>query len=80
MPRVLRHFRAPKRGWPMEELLEVVAVQAVGFDGCAHRWPEGKRQVLLVDWEKLDALELGPGMIRENITTEGLNANGLKEG
>jgi MOSC domain-containing protein YiiM len=34
----------------------------------------------LVDWEKLDALELGPGRIRENITTEGLNANGLKEG
>jgi MOSC domain-containing protein YiiM len=35
---------------------------------------------LLVDRETLDALELGPGMIRENITTEGLNVNGLREG
>jgi MOSC domain-containing protein YiiM len=33
-----------------------------------------------VDRETLDALELSPGMIRENITTEGLNVNGLKEG
>jgi MOSC domain-containing protein YiiM len=35
---------------------------------------------LLVDRETLDALELGPGMIRENITKEGLNVNGLKVG
>lgn len=64
----------------MEELLEVAAVQGVGFYGCAHAQPGGKRQVLLVDRETLDSLELGPGMIRENITTEGLNVNGLKEG
>jgi MOSC domain-containing protein YiiM len=64
----------------MEELLEVEAVQELGFQGCAHRQAGGKRQVLLVDRETLDALELGPGMIRENITTEGLNVNGLREG
>ena len=64
----------------MEELPEVAAVQEVGFDGCAHAQPGGKRQVLLVDRETLDALDLGPGMIRENITTEGLNVNGLKQG
>lgn len=64
----------------MEELSEVTAVQEVGFEGCAHRQVGGKRQVLLVDQETLDALELDPGMIRENITTEGLNVNGLKEG
>lgn len=33
-----------------------------------------------MDRETLDALELSPGMIRENFTTEGLNVNGLKEG
>ena len=64
----------------MEELPEVAAVQEVGFEGCAHGCAGGKRQVLVVDRETLDALELGPGMIRENITTEGLNVNGLKEG
>jgi MOSC domain-containing protein YiiM len=35
---------------------------------------------LLEDRETLDALELGPGMIRVNITTEGINVNGLKPG
>jgi len=80
VPRVLRLFRAPKRGWPMEELREVAALQDVGLAGCAHKSPGGKRQVLLVDRETLDALEIGPGMIRENITTEGLNVNGLTPG
>jgi hypothetical protein len=65
-------FRAPKRGVPMVEL-EVAAL--AGFPNCAPAPPEGKRQVLLVDrvGETWDALELGPGMIRENITTEGLS-------
>jgi MOSC domain-containing protein YiiM len=80
MPRVVALFRAPKRGSPMESLPEVMAVVQLGFAGCAHARPGGKRQVLLVDRETLDALELSPGMIRENITTEGLNVNGLKEG
>ena len=80
MPCVLSLFRAPKRGWRMEELAEVAAVQELGFEGCAHASPGGKRQVLLVDRETLDALALGPGMIRENITTHGLNVNGLHVG
>ena len=70
MPRVLHLFRSPKSGWPMEELAEVSAIQEMGFEGCDHAHP-GRRQVLLVDRETLDALELSPGMIRENITTEG---------
>ncbi len=57
-----------------------MAVQDVGILGCAHGRPGGKRQVLLVDRETLDTLELSPGMVRENITTEGLNVNGLHEG
>jgi MOSC domain-containing protein YiiM len=64
----------------MEELPEAAALEEVGFEDCAHAQPGGKRQVLVVDRETLDALELGPGMIRENITTEGLNVNGLKPG
>ena len=64
----------------MEELLETRALADLGFEGCAHARPASKRQVLLVDRETLEALELRPGMIRENITTEGLNVNGLLEG
>ena len=64
----------------MEELPEVAAIQNMGLEECAHKSPDGKRQVLLVDRETLDALDLGPGMIRENITTEGLNVNGLQPG
>ena len=79
-PRVLKLFRAPRRGRAMQELAEVAALRERGFEGCAHGRPGSKRQVLLVDRETLDALELIPGMIRENITTEGLNVNGLPLG
>ena len=60
------------------ETVEVVADQ--GFLGCAHARKDRNRQVLLVDKETLDAMELCPGTIRENITTEGLNVNGLALG
>jgi MOSC domain-containing protein YiiM len=80
MARVLHLFRAPKKGLPMEELSEVPVTTDAGFQGCAHARPGGKRQVLLVDRETLDAMNLPPGIIRENITTEGLNVNGLKTG
>jgi len=36
--------------------------------------------VLLVDSETLELMELSPGIIRENITTRGINVNGLDEG
>jgi hypothetical protein len=36
--------------------------------------------VLLVDIETLRAMELAPGIIRENITAEGFKVNGLKVG
>jgi hypothetical protein len=44
-----------------------------GFCGCVHARPSGNRQVLLVDRETLDAMNLEPGFVRENITAEGLN-------
>jgi MOSC domain-containing protein YiiM len=78
--RVLNLFRAPKRRVAMEELREARVVEGAGFDGCAHARPGGKRQVLLVDIETLRAMDLAPGMVRENITTEGLDVNALKPG
>ena len=77
MARVLHLFRAPKRRAPMEELLEARAVQDVGLEGCAHARPQGKRQVLLMDRETLTVFELEPGIVRENVTTEGLDVNAL---
>ena len=80
MPRVQNLFRAPKKHLPMEELFEVRAVGDTGFEGCAHARPGSKRQVLLVDRETLEAMDLCPGIIRENITTDGLNVNSLQIG
>lgn len=70
-------FRAPKKHLPMQEAESVEALADVGFAGCAHARKGSKRQVLLVDQETLDAMDLMPGVIRENITTVGLNVNGL---
>jgi MOSC domain-containing protein YiiM len=80
VPLVQNLFRAPKRHLPMEELSEVRAVDDTGFEGCAHARPGHKRQVLLVDRETLEVMDLQPGIIRENITTNGLNVNSLPIG
>jgi MOSC domain-containing protein YiiM len=80
MPRVQNLFRAPKKHLPMEELSEIRAVDDAGLEGCAHARPGRKRQVLLVDRETLEAMDLRPGMIRENITTDGLSVNSLPIG
>ena len=80
MATVLHLFRAPKKRLPMEEMLEVRAACDSGLEGCAHARRCGTRQILLVDRETLDAMELQPGTIRENITTDGLNVNSLAIG
>jgi MOSC domain-containing protein YiiM len=80
MPSVEHLFRAPKKKLPMEELPEVRVAGNSGFEGCAHARPDSPRQVLLVDSETLEAMNLSPGIIRENITTSGLNVNGLEIG
>jgi MOSC domain-containing protein YiiM len=73
-------FRAPKKHVPMEEIREARILADFGLDGCAHAQQGGNRQVLLVDRETLEAMELRPGILRENITTDGLNVNSLPIG
>lgn len=73
-------FRAPKKGLPMEELRQAQMLADFGLEGCAHARAGSDRQVLLVDRETLDAMELQPGILRENITTNGLNVNSLQVG
>jgi MOSC domain-containing protein YiiM len=64
----------------MEALQEVRALADFGLEGCAHAKAGSERQVLLVDRETLEAMDLQPGILRENVTTEGLNVNSLQMG
>jgi MOSC domain-containing protein YiiM len=80
MANVLHLFRALRRRLPMEEVAEVRALEDSGLEGCAHARTGSPRQVLLMDSETLELMELSPGVIRENITTRGINVNGLETG
>jgi MOSC domain-containing protein YiiM len=73
-------FRAPKKHAAVEEVREARVLADFGLEGCAHAQPGGTRQILLVDRETLEAMELQPGVLRENITTDGLNVNSLEIG
>jgi MOSC domain-containing protein YiiM len=64
----------------MQEVTEARLIAEFGVEGCAHARSSNKRQVLLVDYESLDAMQLEPGIIRENITSEGLAVNALPIG
>jgi MOSC domain-containing protein YiiM len=78
MAKILHIFRAPKKRLPMEELAEVRVIANVGLTSCAHaRAGGGPRQVLLLDRETLEAMDLRPGVVRENFTTEGMDVNSL---
>lgn len=80
MGKVSNLFRAPKRSEPMEELSIAIALADMGLEGCSHARPGSMRQVLLVDRETLESMQLSPGIIRENITTEGIEVNRLRVG
>lgn len=80
MAHVSHLFRAPQRRLPMEELEQIRALEDSGLEGCAHARTDSPRQVLLVDSETLELMDLQPGIIRENITTRGINVNGLAAG
>jgi MOSC domain-containing protein YiiM len=71
MPTVAALFTSPGRNTATSTPRErVSAIAGHGFEGCAHANPP-KREVLFVSAEHLDALELEPGRIRENVTVEG---------
>jgi MOSC domain-containing protein YiiM len=62
-------WRSAKRRGPMEAL-ESADVVEDGLDGCAHRRP-GKRSVLFVAAEDLEALDVEHGAVKENFTVRG---------
>jgi MOSC domain-containing protein YiiM len=69
MAEIVGIWRAPKRRQPMERL-ESARVAENGLEGCAHARP-GKRSVLFVAAEDLDALGVEHGRVRENFTVRG---------
>jgi len=71
-------FLAEERRKPMKAVEHAMALAERGFEGCIHARAGGKRQLLIVDGETLAAFGLGPGVLRENITTIGLNTAELK--
>jgi MOSC domain-containing protein YiiM len=80
MASVMHLFRAPQRRLAMVEIEEIRALQDSGLAGCAHARTGSPRQLLLMDSETLELMDLQPGIIRENITTRGINVNGLPVG
>jgi MOSC domain-containing protein YiiM len=63
-------WRSPKRREPMEPLESTRVFENEGVEGCAHR-RGGKRNVLFVAVEDLEALGVAPGAVKENFTVRG---------
>jgi MOSC domain-containing protein YiiM len=63
-------WRSPKRKERMEPLESARVFENEGVEGCAHR-RGGKRNVLFVAAEDLEALGVEPGAVKENFTVRG---------
>ncbi len=73
------HVRSGRRE-PMQSLEETVAISDQGLQGDYKGLPGSPRQVLVMDKETLDGLDLAPGMIRENVTLQGISVASLQPG
>jgi MOSC domain-containing protein YiiM len=80
MAHISNLFVAVEHRKPMKAVDQAIAIADRGFEGCIHARQGGKRQLLLVDRETLDKFDLVPGVLRENVTTEGLNVADLRPG
>jgi MOSC domain-containing protein YiiM len=63
---------------PMNIVAKAEVVQHLGLKGDVHALPDSSRQILLIEKETLESLDLSPGEVKENITTEGIMLMGLK--
>ena len=58
-------------------------LEGLGIEGDRHATTRAERrdyQVLLIDRETLDDLDLAPGVVRENVTTSGIELGSLGSG
>jgi MOSC domain-containing protein YiiM len=80
MATVVGLFVSPERGSGRSEArATVTAVANHGLEGCAHANPP-RREMLLASKQHLDALDVQPGAIRENVTVEGVDVHGWPVG
>jgi len=68
------------RGAPMEALSAATLITDLGLDGDRKAKPGSKRQVLVMPAEALEAFDLQPGAVRENLTVRGVDLFGLARG
>jgi MOSC domain-containing protein YiiM len=80
MGSVLYLFACFVHRFPMKELEEVEVIENKGFKGCIHGRLGSTRQVSLMDIETLEKLGVLPGVIKENITTRGIDFQALEPG
>jgi MOSC domain-containing protein YiiM len=80
MGEVLHLFMCLVHRFPMLEVAEVEVVKDKGLKACIHGRPGCKRQVCLIDRETLDRFGLAPGVVKENITTQGVDFQSLATG
>jgi MOSC domain-containing protein YiiM len=80
MPEVVHLFVCLVHRFPMKEIDEAEAIRDKGLGGCIHGRPGSKRQVLLMDEETLSRFGLTPGVVKENITTRGIDFQALAIG
>lgn len=78
--KVLRVWRKPRPGAPMQALDEMTLLQGAGIDGDAAASPFSPRQVLVVRQEDLDAFWLPPAYLRENVCVAGLSEREVEPG
>ena len=71
---------AKKSRTPVQPVEEVTAIAGKGLEGDRYCNERVVRQVLIMDKETLDELELQPGLIKENVTTTGLDLSQTKAG
>ena len=65
---------------PVQSVQEALAVSDQGLEGDRHAKRGSARQVLVMDAETLDSLSLAPGVIRENLTIQGVDLSAVSPG
>ena len=70
----------PGHRLPMRPVHPAIFVTDRGLEGDRHARSKSRRQVLLIEAETLDALELDAGVVKENVTTWGIDLAALPRG
>ena len=71
---------ARAKGTPSDPVQSATALSGEGLEGDRSCSANNVRQVLVMDKETLDRVGVAPGVIKENITTSGLDLSQAKEG